>query len=235
MRQPQPSRPVPPVQGPVNPLPAAVIALAAVIIGVEVLFNLADRGIIGSAGGIGMRSGAIRDYAVFGEALHWMLANGRFPPDLLARFVTYPLLHFSFTHALFVCVFVLAMGKMVGEALGNMAVLAIFFGASIGGALVYGLLLRDPFPLVGGYPGVYGLIGGYTFLMWVQARLLQQSQVMAFRLIGLLLGIQLLFGLLFGSRNDWLADLAGFAVGFGLCFLLVPGGWRRLRAMIARR
>ncbi|MGS4945014.1 rhomboid family intramembrane serine protease [Meridianimarinicoccus sp. RP-17] len=235
MPQPQPSRQLPPVQGPVNPLPAAVIALAAVIIGVEALFNLADRGIIGGAGGVGIRSAAIRDYAFFGEALQWMLANGRFPPDMLARFVTYPLLHLSFTHALFVCVFVLAMGKMVGEALGNMAVLVIFFGASIGGALVYGLLLSDPFPLVGGYPGVYGLIGGYTFLMWVQARLLQESQVMAFRLIGLLLGIQLLFGLLFGSRNDWLADLAGFGVGFGLCFLLVPGGWRRLRAMIARR
>jgi len=234
MPQPQIKRPAPPAQGPVNPLPAAVIALAVVIVGVEALFNLAGRGIIGGPGGMGIRSAAIRDYAFFGEALQWMVANGRFPPDLLTRFVTYPLLHFSFTHALFVCVFVLAMGKMVGEALGNLAVLVIFFGASIGGALVYGLLLRDPFPLVGGYPGVYGLIGGYTFLMWVQARLLQQSQVMAFRLIGLLLGIQLLFGLLFGSRNDWLADLAGFAVGFALCFVLVPGGWRRLRDALRR-
>lgn len=234
MPQPQPRRPVPPSQGAVNPLPAAVIALAVVIIGVEALFNLADRGLIGGASGFGVRTSAIRDHAFFGEALQWMLANGRFPPDLLARFVTYPLLHLSFTHALFVCVFVLAMGKMVGEALGNLAVLVIFFGASIGGALVYGLLLSDPFPLVGGYPGVYGLIGGYTFLMWVQARLLQQSQVMAFRLIGILLAIQLLFGLLFGSRNDWLADLAGFGVGFGLCFLLVPGGWARLRDVLRR-
>lgn len=234
MPQLQPRRPAPPAQGPVNPLPAAVIALAVVIIGVEALFNLADRGLIGGPAGIGLRTAAIRDHAFFGEALQWMLANGRFPPDLLGRFLTYPLLHLSFTHALFVCVFVLAMGKMVGEALGNMAVLVIFFGASIGGALVYGVMLADPFPLVGGYPGVYGLIGGYTFLMWVQARLLQQSQIMAFRLIGLLLGIQLLFGLLFGSRNDWVADLTGFAVGFGLCFLLVPGGWARLRAALRR-
>lgn len=233
MPTPQPNRQPPP--GAVNPLPKSVIALAVVIMGVELMFDLSDRGMIGGAGGIGLRSAAIRDYAFFGEALKWMLANGRFPPDLLMRFLTYPLLHLSFTHAMFVCVFVLAMGKMVGEALGNLAVLVIFFGASIGAALVYGLALNDPYPLVGGYPGVYGLIGGYTFLMWVQARLLQQNQVMAFRLIGLLLAIQLLFGLVFGSRNDWLADLAGFGVGFALCFLLVPGGWARLREAIKRR
>ncbi|QIE41420.1 rhomboid family intramembrane serine protease [Meridianimarinicoccus aquatilis] len=234
MPTPQPIRPNPP-QGPVNPLPKSVIALAVVIVGVELLFNLADRGILGGASGIGLRAGAIRDYGFYGDALKWMLANGQFPLDLLVRFVTYPLLHFSFTHALFVCVFVLAMGKMVGEALGDLAVVTIFFGSSIGGALVYGLLLNDQFPLVGGYPGVYGLIGGYTFLSWVQARLLQQSQVMAFRLIGMLLGVQLLFGLLFGSRNDWLADLSGFAVGFALCFLLVPGGWARLRDVLRNR
>lgn len=220
---------------PVNPLPAAVIALAVIVFGVEVLFTLAERGIFGGPGGIGLRTEAVENYAFFGQALDWMLANGSFPPDLMARFVTYPLLHLSFTHALFVCVFLLAMGKMVGEALGNVAVLAIFFGASIGGALVYGLALDETFPLVGGYPGVYGLIGGYTFLMWVKAKFLQQNQMQAFRLIGLLLGIQLLFGFLFGGQKDWVADVAGFATGFGLSFALVPGGWGRLREAMKRR
>lgn len=220
---------------PVNPLPASVLALSVIIFGVETLFTLSQRGILGGAGGMELRTRAVEHYAFFGQALDWMLANGRFPPDLMVRFVTYPLLHLSFTHALFVCVFVLAMGKMVGDALGNLAVLVIFFGASIGGALVYGLLLNDPFPLVGGYPGVYGLIGGYTFLMWVQARFLRQGQLQAFRLIGLLLGIQLLFGLLFGGQKDWVADVSGFVTGFGLSFLLVPGGWARLREVLRRR
>lgn len=219
----------------VNPLPPAVLGLAVVIFGIELLFNLAERGIFGGAGGIGWRQAALQDYAFFGEALRWMIANGSYPPDLVARFVTYPLLHLSLTHAIFVCVFILAMGKMVGEALGNVAVLVIFFGASVGGALVYGLALSDPYPLVGGFPGVYGLIGGYTFLMWVQAQVLKQSQLTAFRLIAALLAIQLVFGLIFGTRNDWIADLAGFATGFGLSFLLVPGGWARLRDAIRKR
>lgn len=221
--------------GAVNPLPASVIALSVVIIGVEALFSLADRGLLGGASGFGLREQAIRDYAFFGEAMAWMLQNGSFPPDLVARFVTYPLLHLSFTHALFVCVFVLAMGKMVGEALGNAAVLAIFFGAAVGGALVYGLLFPSAFPLVGGFPGVYGLIGGYSFLLWVQAQALRQNQLTAFRLVAILLGIQLVFGLLFGPRPDWVADLAGFVTGFLLSFAFVPGGWARLRAALRRR
>lgn len=226
-------RPMP--AGPVNPLPPAVLGLAVLIFGVEVMFNLAERGILGGGGGFGWRTAAIRDYAFFGELAQWMVANGAAPPDLLVRFVTYSLLHLSLTHAIFVCVFILAMGKMVGEALGNVAVLAIFFGASVGGALVYGLMLDERFPLVGGFPGVYGLIGGYTFLMWVQAQALKQSQLMAFRLVAILLAIQLVFGLIFGTRNDWVADIAGFATGFGLSFAFVPGGWARLRAALRRR
>ncbi|WP_086052265.1 rhomboid family intramembrane serine protease [Pseudoruegeria sp. SK021] len=219
----------------VNPLPPAALGLAVVIFGIEVMFNLAERGLLGGAAGIGWRNQAIQDYAFYGQGLDWMLVNGRFPPDLLVRFVTYPLLHLSFSHALFGAVFVLAMGKMVGEALGNLAVLVLFFGGAIGGAFAYGLALNDPYPLIGAFPGVYGLIGGYTFLMWVRARALQQNQLMAFRLIGLLLAVQLLFGLVFGSGRDWVADMAGFVCGFGLSFLLVPGGWGRLRAALRGR
>jgi len=36
----------------------------------------------------------------------------------------------------------------------------------------------------------------------------------AFSLIGFLLLIQLVFAILFGSSQDWIADIAGFAAGF---------------------
>ncbi len=111
-----------PGQSPVNPLPASVVALAVVIFGVEVMFSMAQQGFLGGPGGIGWRTEALKNYAFFGEAVDWMVQNRRFPPELLARFVTYPLLHVNFTHALFVCVFILAIGKMVGEAFGQVAV-----------------------------------------------------------------------------------------------------------------
>lgn len=219
----------------VNPLPPAVLGLSAVIFGLELLFWLADRGIIGGAGGEMIRINAIEQYGFFGSAVDWMLQNRRFPPELLVRFLTYPFLHFSMLNAVMGCVFILALGKMVAEAFGNLAMLAIFFAASIGGALVYGLVLDSQFPLVGSFPGVYGLIGGFTFLMWVRKRALGQNQITAFNLIGLLLGVQLLFGLIFGGPGDWVADVSGFLVGFGMCFLLVPGGWARLRDALRRR
>lgn len=220
---------------PVNPLPAAVVALAVVIFGVEVLFWLADHGIIGGSAGEMLRIGAIERFGFFGPSVDWMIQNRRFPPELLARFVTYPFLHLSMLNAIMVCVFILALGKMVAEAFGNMALLTIFFAASIGGAFVYGLALDDDFPLVGGFPGVYGLIGGFTFLMWVRRRALGQNQITAFNLIGLLLAIQLVFAVFLGGPGDWVADLSGFAIGFGLCFLLVPGGWARLRDALRNR
>ncbi|MCV6596298.1 MAG: rhomboid family intramembrane serine protease [Mangrovicoccus sp.] len=218
-----------------NPLPAAVVALAVVIFGIEALFSLADRGIIGGPAGEMVRLDAIERFGFFGPALDWMIQNRRFPPELLARFLTYPFLHFSLLNAVMVCVFILALGKMVAEAFGNLAMLAIFFAASIGGALVYGLLMNDDFPLIGGFPGVYGLIGGFTFLIWVRKRALGERQITAFNLIGMLLGIQLLFALLLGGPSDWVADVSGFFIGFGLCFLLVPGGWARLREALRNR
>ena len=49
------------------------------------------------------------------------------------------------------------------------------------------------------------------------------------------MAIQLIFGLLFGGRPDWVADLAGFVAGFGLSFVVAPGGWRHTLTIIRRR
>ena len=49
------------------------------------------------------------------------------------------------------------------------------------------------------------------------------------------MGIQLLFGLLFGGGWDWVAELAGFFTGFFLSFVVSPGGWARVRQKIRQR
>ena len=58
------------------------------------------------------------------------------------------------------------------------------------------------------------------------------NQFRAFTLIGFLMGIQLIFALFFDVSKDWVADLAGFATGFMLSFLLVPGGWAKILAKL---
>lgn len=220
---------------PLNPMPPVVWFLVLPIIAVEAMFNLGAHGLIGGPGAVGWRLAAFEDYAFSGQVLDWMIATGRYPPEQLARFVSYGFLHANFTHALFVVVFILALGKMVGEIFSAWAVLAVYFMSGIVGALAYGLLLDDPTPLIGGYPSVYGLIGAFTFLLWVNLAMVGANQYRAFTLIGFLLGIQLLFGLLFGGGNDWVADIAGFACGFVLSFVVSPGGWGHVVARLRQR
>lgn len=218
----------------VNPLPPVVVALVLFIIGIEIAFTLGSRGLIGGPDAVGWRLSAIQTYAFSGDIFDWMWETGRWPVEHLMRFVTYPFVHASFTQALFVCVFILAMGKMVGEVFGGWPMLIVFVLSGVGGALAYAVLLNEPYPIVGGFPPVYGLIGAFTYLLWRKLSLVGAQQSRAFSLIAILMGIQLLFGLLFGGSKEWVADLAGFATGFGLSFFLAPGGWARIRRGVQR-
>ncbi|MCD9148757.1 rhomboid family intramembrane serine protease [Pseudophaeobacter flagellatus] len=219
---------------PVNPLPPAVVALVLVIMGIEAVLALGQRGILGGPEAIGWRLEAFQSYAFSPEIFWWMVETGQWPTEHLIRFLSYAFVHGAFTHALFVCVFVLAMGKMVGEVMGDLAMVIIFFLSAIGGALGYAVLLEASVPLIGGFPAVYGLIGAFTYILWRQLSLVGAQQSRAFSLIAFLMGVQLLFGLLFGGSQDWVADLCGFATGFGLSFFLAPGGWARIRSKIKR-
>jgi len=220
---------------PLNPLPPVVWALALPIIAMEVVVNLGARGLVGGPEALGWRLDAVQRFALYPGLMRQMIAHWTFPPDQLMRIVTYPVIHVSFTHALFVIVILLAIGKMVGEVFRWWAVLAVFFGAAIAGALAYTLIPGLEAPLIGGYPPVYGLIGGFTFLLWVNLAAVGANKFRAFTLIGFLLGFQLLFGVIFGGGLEWVADLAGFATGFILSFAVSPGGWGRVRDKLRQR
>jgi membrane associated rhomboid family serine protease len=220
---------------PFNALPPVVVALSVVIFGLEVMFQAATAGVLGGQGGVGWRLDAIRDYGVFDEVARFMWQNGTYPPDELLRLVTFPLIHVNFIHAAFVVVFILAIGKMVAEVFSPVAFVALFLVSSVAGALGFVALMNSPYPLVGGYPGVYGLIGAFTFIMWTQATVQGSSRYRAFGLIGALLVIQLIFGLIQGEFGNVVADLTGFAAGFALSFIVTPGGWQRLLARLRAR
>jgi membrane associated rhomboid family serine protease len=221
-------------ESPVNPLPPVVVALFLVLAGVELVFNLGARGLVGGPGAIGWRIAAIQNYAFSGEIFDWMRETGRWMPEHLFRFLSYSFIHGSFSHALFGFVILLAMGKIVGEALGSIGVVVIFFGSAICGALAYAVLLDDPRPLMGAFPANYGLIGGFTYFLWLRLGQAGEAQIRAFSLIGFLLLVQLLFGVFFGGGNDWVADLAGFVSGFLLTILLVPGSFAAFLNRIRR-
>lgn len=222
-------------ENPFNALPPVVIVLAVLVVGPELVFQAAAMGLVGGEQGVGWRLEALNAFAFSPRLFDRMLEVGQFPPDALLRFVSYAFVHLGFTHVLFVVVFLLALGKMVAETFASWAVVVVFLGSALAGSVVYGLVPMAERALVGGYPAVYGLIGAYTFILWVGLGATGGSRARAFTLIAFLLGIQLVFGLLFGGGLDWIADISGFAAGFGLSFLVSPGGWSRVVARLRQR
>jgi len=220
---------------PFNPLPPAVAILFLLLAGVEAALSLGNAGIIGGPGAIGWRLGLIREYGFSGDIFDWMVANDQWPLEHVKRLVTFPFVHMGFTHALFAAVLLLALGKMVAERMGQITFLLIFFGSGIVGAVLYALLLDDPVWLAGAYPNVYGLIGGYSFVMWRQLAGQGARQYRAFSLIAVLMGLQLIWSVLFEAGTIWVAELFGFFCGFGLSFILAPGEWAKIRASIQQR
>lgn len=220
---------------PLNPLPPVVWALALPIIAMEVVLGLGASGLAGGMEGAGWRLVAMERFAFSPDLMRMMIERGEYPWQQVLRLVAYPVVHGNTTHAIFAGVILLALGKMVGEVFRWWAVLVVFFGAAVAGAAAYTLVPAVHAPLIGAYPPVYGLIGAFTFLLWVGLAAQGANKLRAFSMIGFLLGVQLLFGVLFGGGWEWLADIAGFAAGFGLSFVVSPGGWARVVARLRQR
>lgn len=220
---------------PLNPLPAVVWLLALPMIAAEFAFSLGEGGRFFGPEAAGWRIAAMEQFGFFPEYWRARFAIGAVDFALLLRLVAYPFLHSDITSTLFGVVILLALGKFVGEVFRWWALLAVFFGASVLGALVYAVVPGITAPLFGAYPGDYGLIGAFTFLLWVRLVATGANQYRAFSMIGFLMLFQLLFGVLFGGNWNWVADIAGFAAGFFLSFVVAPGGWARVRARIRQR
>ncbi len=216
----------------VNDLPLAIVGICLVVLAIELMLTAATAGLLGGPGGVGWRLQFIQGYA-FVPAVIDVLQTGGFDFEVLRRFVTYAFLHESVTHMLFAGALLLALGKFVGDVFSTINTILLFLVSTVFGALIYGTLVQSNYPLLGLYPAVYGFIGAYTYIVWLYLGSVGQNQLQAFRLIGFLLGLQLIFGLIFGSSPTWIAELSAFFMGFAASTVLAPGGWasllRRLR------
>ncbi len=230
-----------PPQGPFNAISPVVLALAAVMVAVELVFMLGSAGLIGGRAAIGWRVAAIQDWGFSPLVWEQVMTFGNASPHLLARLVTYPFIHNSFTHVLFAVAMLLALGKFVGDVFRPWAVLVVFLGGVLAGAVVFALIMPPQRFLFGAYPGVYALIGAFTWILWAGLGARGLNRLAAFRLIGFLLVLQLAFvaigPLIGGSGVDlgFLAELASFAVGFALSVVVSPGGFRALQARLRAR
>ena len=101
---------------PFNAIPPVVLLLTAGLALPELLFWASKSGLVpGARGGDDMRLFALQRFAFSGELMDRMRAAGQYPFAGMIRLISYPFVHASFTQMVFAAVFVLALGKMVGE------------------------------------------------------------------------------------------------------------------------
>jgi len=221
---------------PLNPLPWIVWALALPLIAVEVVAQMGERGLVGGPMAIGWRVEAMTYFAFVPDLLRGAWSLGGWTPEVMWRFFSYVLVQGNLTAAIFAVVLLLALGKMVGEIFRWWAVAVVFLGSAAMGAVVYTVALPwVQTPLIGAYPAVYGLIGAFTYVIWMRQVATGGGQLRAFALIGMLMGIQFVFGMLFGGGYYWVAELAGFLAGFGMSFVVSPGGWSGVMRRVKQR
>ena len=221
---------------PLNPLPPVVWLIALPMIAMELVVNAGTSGLVGGPDAIGWRVQAAQVFAFSPDYMRQMITAGQYPLDGLWRLVTYAVVHREVSHVLFVVVILLALGKFVGEVYRWWALLLTYLFATVAGALAYAAVPYAHAGLLGGYPGDYGLIGAYSFLLWVRLAGNGESRLRAFQLIGFLLALQVIiavvgivwYGIEQGTTWDFVADIAGFAAGFLLAFVVSPGGWARV-------
>lgn len=206
---------------PVNPLPQVVILLAVLLAVPEVVFQLGEAGIIGGPRGSAWRILIAEQYAFSNNALFWMWDTGQYPFDVLIRFVSYMFIHPNFMSTLFSIVFVLALGKFVGERMSSASVLVIYLGSGIFGALIQAVVTGPNNAMLGASAASFGMIGALSWILFLQQRADGANGLKAFRLIlqlGIFLGVM---AYLFDAVG-WVDCVAGFVVGFPLAAVLRP-------------
>lgn len=219
---------------PFHALPGAVVVLFCAMIGVELFFQAAESGFIGGAEAISWRLEYSKKFGFFDPAFDWMRDNKIFVMHYFLQIFTYSFIHLDFVHVMFVGVFILALGKFTVQVMNQFFVLLIFFVSAACGALGYSWIFDENILLLGGYPGVYGLIGSFTWITFSGLSKQGKSGFPAFRLICFFMIIQIGWKIVMGGSNQWFAELIGFCVGFALAMVLSQGSKQRIFTLLAK-
>lgn len=208
-----------------RPLPRGLVALVLLIVGIELLLQAADAGLIAERG---LR---LRVYAVgafWGGLLHG--AEPIFPLQPVTMFVSHALLHGGLLHLAMNMAVLLGLGRLVADRYGDRTVLPIFLLTAIAGGAVFGLIGSREIPMVGASGAVFGFLGVWSAWDWARHRAAGASvQPVVMRALALVL-INVVFFVALGGMLAWEAHLGGYLAG------LVFGAWlERALALAARR
>jgi rhomboid protease GluP len=211
-----------------RPLPRALTTLVLLIVGVEVLLQLADLGLVGD--------GTLRPRVYLVGAFWAVLFHGAEPVFSLqpvTMFVTHALLHGGLLHLAMNMAVLLGLGRLIGDRYGARAILPLFLLSAIGGGASFAALNVSDVPMVGASGAVFGFLGVWTAWDWCRHQAAGVStRPVLMRVLALVL-INVVFFLGLGGMIAWEAHLGGYLVGLAFGFWLereVASAERRARA-----
>ena len=162
----------------------------------------------------------------------WISGNIEFGP--FRRIFTFGFIQRSFIEAVISLAIFAALGKFVAERYGQTCFLLIFFLAPVFGLAVYIALLQPSYWIIGLFPAVFGMVGGFTMFQIDLRRAEGDPILPAFSLIGFLMAIQLIFYFIFGGSMEWIGEFGAFLAGLGIAFFCGREGENRRNNLIRR-
>ncbi|MDV7145556.1 rhomboid family intramembrane serine protease [Tropicimonas sp. TH_r6] len=158
----------------------------------------------------------------------WAYGNGAFWPVLLQHghpnyplqpwlmFLTYGFIHGGLLHMCFNMITLWSLGTAVTSRVGIRRFLVIYFTTMIAGAATYGALVTSGQPMVGSSGALFGLAGTLVAWIWLAQPTPTQSFQRTWRILAVLLGLNVLMYWAFSGQLAWETHLGGFVAGWAL-------------------
>ncbi|SDZ89624.1 rhomboid family intramembrane serine protease [Rubrimonas cliftonensis] len=202
--------------------PPIVWAMAAVFVVLETTLTLSDIGVLPR----GLRWTVYRYVAFYDIYFEAWRSGQNVPLAFYWSFVSHAFFHGGMLHLAMNTGVFLALGTHLCRAVGERAMLALFLGAAVVGALFFGLVADTGLefvPMVGASGGLFGFLGAMKRWEWrhVVAHALPRrrfwSTILALTAVNVLLSVSLT-----GGGVAWEAHLGGFIGGWLAGGLLTP-------------
>lgn len=196
---------------------AAVWWIGGVCIGIELLLQLADAGLVPLPR---LRLAAYE----FGGFWPGLLRDWRpnFPGQAAAMFLTHAFLHAGALHLAVNMVTLASLGREVVARVGQRRFLAVYVVSILGGGIGFGLLAPTLRPMVGASGALFGLAGALAVWEWQARRVEGLSEAPVVRFVLFLAGLNLVLWWAMRGQLAWQTHLGGFLAGAAAAPFLAP-------------
>jgi len=195
-----------------------LIVILLVCVAIEMTLQGADFGLWGSP----LWRGLAYQYGGFWRGLldNW---QPNYTTQPIVMFASYSFLHGGFVHLLINMITLASLGRLVIERVGQVRFAMIYAVSLLGGALGFALLSTAVQPMVGASGALFGLAGVLTGWEYTVRRRARERMGPVLRVIGLLVGLNVIMYWAMEGNLAWETHLGGFLAGWA------AGWWVRER------